>query len=278
MVPSRDGNRIQVTSEREPGRLLASGLQQIKKFLAQRGADEDDSDELAAEVLQYLTSVFHGAHPQSSMSFRNSRELRTIAEIIDSLLADDLPHLEELLMQRLKSGSNDRQWLELIPATGSYVVTPVEMRAAQRLQLDQLRLQQGGKGNGGVPVRTTKGTRSGRRNGVAFSLEATLKSDRKGRGRVSHRFHRKVRSTVSASTPKSPPPLQKVRSRSSPARAPPQLHVGTFRAASQSPSMAPSPLPSRQVALRGLVPESQTDKMVSFRKIEERKTFQNRTP
>ena len=36
LVPSRDGKRIQVTSEREPGKLLASGLQQIKKFLEVR--------------------------------------------------------------------------------------------------------------------------------------------------------------------------------------------------------------------------------------------------
>ena len=48
-------------------------------------------------------SVFHGAHPQSSMSLRNSRELRTIAECIDALLAGDLPHLDDLLMQRLKA-------------------------------------------------------------------------------------------------------------------------------------------------------------------------------
>ena len=29
LVPSHDGNRIQITGEREPGKLLASGLQQI---------------------------------------------------------------------------------------------------------------------------------------------------------------------------------------------------------------------------------------------------------
>ena len=32
LVSSRDGNRIPVASEREPGKLLASGLQQIKSF------------------------------------------------------------------------------------------------------------------------------------------------------------------------------------------------------------------------------------------------------
>ena len=104
-----------------------------KGFLAQRGgADiETNSDELATGLLQYLTSVFHGAHPQSSMSLRNSRELRTRAECIDVLLAGDLPHLGDLLMQRLKAvqtavvegNSNFAQHMELIPATGSNVVT-----------------------------------------------------------------------------------------------------------------------------------------------------------
>ena len=67
----------------------------MKKFLAQRGgADgETNSDELVTGVLQYLTSVFHGAHPQSSMSLWSSVELRTIAECIDALLAGDLPRL-----------------------------------------------------------------------------------------------------------------------------------------------------------------------------------------
>ena len=102
---ARDGNRIQVTGEGEPGKLLASGLQQIKSYLSLRGGagGNGDNDELASVVLQYVNSVFHGAHPQSSMSLRDSRELRTIAECIDALLAGDLPHLGDLLKQRLKA-------------------------------------------------------------------------------------------------------------------------------------------------------------------------------
>ena len=53
-------------------------MQQIKKFLAQRGGvdGEANSDELAIGVM-YLMSVFHGAHPLSSMSLWNSSEYRT---------------------------------------------------------------------------------------------------------------------------------------------------------------------------------------------------------
>ena len=140
LVPSRDGNRIQITGEREPGKLLASGLQQVKKLLSQRGgvSNEANIDELATGVLQHLMSVFHCAHPQSSLSLRNSRELRTIAECIVALLAGDLPHLDDLLMQRLKAiqtavvegNWNLAQHLELIPTTGSNAVTQAELRQA----------------------------------------------------------------------------------------------------------------------------------------------------
>ena len=66
-------------------------------------------------------------------------------------------------MQRLKvvqTAAVERNWnpaqhLELIPTTGCNVVTLAEMKAAQRLQLDQLRPQQGGIGNGGVLARAT---------------------------------------------------------------------------------------------------------------------------
>ena len=75
-----------------------------------------------------------------------------MAECIDALLAGDRPHLGDLFKQRLKAVQtavvegnwNLAQHLELIPGTGSIVVTQAEMRAAQRSQLDQLRLQQGG--------------------------------------------------------------------------------------------------------------------------------------
>ena len=52
-------------------------------------------------------------HTQSSVSLCNRRELRTMAECIETLLAGDLPHLGDLLMQRLKV--NLAQHLEFIP-------------------------------------------------------------------------------------------------------------------------------------------------------------------
>ena len=184
MVRSRDGNRIQVTGEREPGKQLASGLQQIKSYLSMRGAGGDgDGDELASVVLQYLNSVFHGAHPQSSMSLRNSRELSP--ECFDALLAGDLPNLGDLLMRRLKAVQtavvegnwNLSQHLELTPTSESNVVSPAELRAAQRTQLDQLRLQNSDKGGGkGSARKPPIESRPGRRKSVACSPQATSES------------------------------------------------------------------------------------------------------
>ena len=69
LAPSRSGNRIQITSEREPCELLASGMQQVNNvFWPNGGATrETGEDELASCDLQYSTSVFHGAHPQATM-------------------------------------------------------------------------------------------------------------------------------------------------------------------------------------------------------------------
>ena len=259
-----------------------------------------------------MTSVFHGAHPQSSMSLRNSRELRSTAECIDALLTGDLPHLGDLLMQRLKAVQtavvegnwNFAQLLELIPATGSNVVAQAEMRAAQRTQLDQARLYQGGKGSGGGPARASsqglgpgggkaspsprrplpktdatnvRAVKAGRKGRCVACLPAghipktdatnvrAVKAGRKGRWRVSHHFHTKFRTPVSVPTPKSPPPPQKARPHTPPARVPPQVQAGALRAVSRSPSVvgearqvlpvvgpAPrSPLPNRHVALQG---------------------------
>ena len=98
-------------------------MQQIKRFLAQRGGanGETGEDELASCVVQYLTTVLHGAHSQASMSLRNSRELRTIAECLDALLAGDLPHLGRLSHAACRSCANGhrRGQMELGAAYGN---------------------------------------------------------------------------------------------------------------------------------------------------------------
>ena len=94
-------------------------------------------------------------------------------------------------------------------------------------------LQQGGKGSGsasqGDPLGQGRGMASPSLRKPSPKSDATrgraLKSGRKGRWRVSHRFGRKLRSPVPVPSPKSPPPPQKARPRSPPVKVPPQAHV-----------------------------------------------------
>ena len=197
-------------------------------------------------------SVFHGARPQSSMSLRNSTEWRTIAECIDALLAGDLPHLGDLLMQRLKAVQtavvegnwNLAQHLELIPTTGSNAVTQAELSAAQRTQLDQMRLQQGGKSGGKGSIRAPPRDSAREEDSQRQVLQLSVRGSRKGRWRSSHHTQAKVRSPVPVQTPKLPPPLQKARPRSSPARSSPSFRVAARKNMSRSPSAGRGSSPS----------------------------------
>ncbi|CAK0839772.1 unnamed protein product, partial [Prorocentrum cordatum] len=88
-----------------PGALLSSGMEHIKKYIARRGGADGQGGlgELAASGVQYITSVWHGLHPQSEMGVRSVREMRTVGECLDALLRGELGHLGDLSMQRLKA-------------------------------------------------------------------------------------------------------------------------------------------------------------------------------
>ena len=118
---------------------MASGLAQIREYLAQRGgASSDELDEVSANVVQYITSVWHGMHPQSEMGVRNVREMRMIGECLDALTRGELPHLGDMLMQRLKAieqATKDGHWkvaehLELVDSTDIGLASSAEVSAA----------------------------------------------------------------------------------------------------------------------------------------------------
>ena len=64
---------------------------------------DGDVDRLAPIVVQYLRTVYDGAHPPSEQGVRNKNEMELVAECIDSLLRGELPRLGAILMQRLKA-------------------------------------------------------------------------------------------------------------------------------------------------------------------------------
>ena len=162
--PPGSGRRIKAVSREVPGALLASGLEQIKQLLAQRGGAESESDlnEMASMVVQYITSVWHGRHPPHTMGLRNVKEMRMIGECIDALTAGRLPQLGDILMQRLKAieqATKDGHWqvaqhLELVDSTDIGLASQAEVSAAASTYSEGAKLKErlgkagGGRGRG----------------------------------------------------------------------------------------------------------------------------------
>ena len=142
------GNKIETLALTAPGSLLEAGLSELRRFLAARGGLSDgDVDRLAPIVVQYLRTVYDGAHPPSEQGARNKNEMELIAECIDSLLRGELPHLGDILMQRLKAlqvaakhGWAFAKQLELTNRHDVNLVSPDELAEAARISIQQAKL------------------------------------------------------------------------------------------------------------------------------------------
>ena len=172
--------------------------------------------------------------------------------------------------------------MELIPTSGSNVVSPAELRASQRTQLDQFAFAKQWQEwrqrfcQNALLGESAREEEEHRLLPAHPRAGASLRSNRggrKGRWRSSHRSQPNARSAVPVPTPKS----------REPARTVPPLQASVRRAASRSPSAgvgsAPkSPHVPRQVAIRSFQPEAPMDKRVSFRHSEERRAPRHRAP
>ena len=141
---------------------MASGLSQIREYLARRGgATLDELDGLSANVVQYITSVWHGMHPQGEMGVRNVREMRMVGECLDALQRGELPKVGDMLMQRLKAieqATKDGHWqvaqhLELVDSTDIGLASQAEVSAAASTYSEGAKLKErlgkaGGRGRG----------------------------------------------------------------------------------------------------------------------------------
>ena len=140
LAPSR-GEGIQTLAKEEPGALFARGMQEIRKWCAQREGASGDQD--AAIVMKYINSIWHGAHPVSEMGVRSTREMKTIGSALDALLSGELAEVGDVLMQRLKAlvqSHKDGHWqvaqhLELVDAKGIGATSAEELNEACRAQL-----------------------------------------------------------------------------------------------------------------------------------------------
>ena len=134
---------IRLKAEKEPGALWSRALSEIETYLGQRGVALPSDFRERSRFVTYLTAIFHGAYPQEKIGPRSSRELRTLAEALDSLGTGDLPRTADLLTQRfkaveesIKKGSwEDSNFLELIQKDAVGLTSAPEKLAAQRGRL-----------------------------------------------------------------------------------------------------------------------------------------------
>ena len=115
---------------------MDSGLELMSSYLGGAGAARLGSSGQSSEpegrrlVTTYLTTALLPSSG-SSMNLRTQREMRTLAEALDAILAGDLAGAGDLLMQRfraLEMATVDGNWdmarhLELIPDTAVSSVT-----------------------------------------------------------------------------------------------------------------------------------------------------------
>ena len=145
-------------AEKHPGLLLVELLKDMQRFLLGRqGAPREAADSTQPVAVAYLTSVLQPSHTQ--IGLRNGRELRTLAEAIDSIVRDEVLGVGDLLAQRFRAvemASTENSWhlarhLELIPESG-VSVTSVQARAeASRLERLGVRLRRGSSQPGAQP-------------------------------------------------------------------------------------------------------------------------------
>ena len=103
---------VREVAERRPGELFKAGLKEMATYLTGRsGARLRHWAE--GQVLAYLNQVVFAGTTPKEMGERNTRELRTLAELMDALLEGDLPRVGDLAMQRFEA-------VEMAVAQGSW--------------------------------------------------------------------------------------------------------------------------------------------------------------
>ena len=150
-APARACQDLNIQARRFPGRFLADALSSMQRFLGSRVGAGTSSEELPW-VLTYLETVFNQRYTKECVVIRTAREMRTLAEAIDSLLEGDSMRTADLLIQRFKAletSVSDGSWslarhLELIPEEGVGLTSPAERDLIAKLELQRARLAEGG--------------------------------------------------------------------------------------------------------------------------------------
>lgn len=156
-------------ASRHPGRPLRDGLREMAQYLPQRPGGEP-YDDLQPRVVQYLTTVLE-TKARRPMSVRNSRELRTLAQALDSILVGNIALAADTLMMRFQAvelAAEDASWevsqhLELIPPVSASSVGGAYRKAAAKEALTEARLGKHLRGSQGQREQERGAQRDGRR-------------------------------------------------------------------------------------------------------------------
>jgi len=145
------GSKFLQAATKKEGALLENGVQTMRKVLAARQGGGEMTGELTEQLNQlqgvvtsYLTVGLSpsAASQGKSLGMRNEREMRTLAEGIDALLAGDLGRAGDILMQRFRACETnvlEGDWslakhLELIPP---HQISSVPMGMRQEMVREQ---------------------------------------------------------------------------------------------------------------------------------------------
>ena len=99
---------------------------------------------------RYLQTVLFSKHSESAMGVRNARELRTLAQVLDAILAGNIPLAGDILVQRWKAVETavcDGNWLlarhqELLPQQDVGLTLDTERAVTARTELERARLEE----------------------------------------------------------------------------------------------------------------------------------------
>lgn len=137
-------------AQKHPGKLLRSGLEQMGRYMASRVGDGfgGGAGWCDQKMTAYLSQVLFTQYPPHAMGVRNSRELLTLAEAIDQLMAENFASVGDILMQRFKATESSLEdgWMvarhqELIRPEHASLTSPQEKAFAARAALQQHRLE-----------------------------------------------------------------------------------------------------------------------------------------
>ena len=150
-APARACQDLNTQARRFPGRILADALNTMERFLWSR-VGAGTTSEVLPRVLTYLETVFNQRYTKECVGIRTAREMRTLAEAIDSLLEGDSMRTADLLIQWFKvveTPLSDVSWslarhLELISEVSVGLTSPAQQDLIGKLELEQARLAEGG--------------------------------------------------------------------------------------------------------------------------------------